>query len=56
MVYKWLECVEAGRVSHSDFVYVKAIAKGNMLMNLNRNVVCKTELQIIACVVCKRDL
>ena len=55
-VYKGLECVEAGRVSHSDYVYLKAIAKGNTLMKFNRNVVCKTELQIIACVVCKRDL
>ena len=56
MVYLGLECVEAGRVSHFDYVYVKAIAKGNTLMKFNRNVVCKTELQIIAYVVCKRDL
>ena len=45
MVYKGLECVEAGRVSHSDYGYVKAIAKGNTLMMFNRNVVCKTEFK-----------
>ena len=37
MVYKGLECMEAGRVSDSDYVYVKAIVKGNTLRKFDRN-------------------
>ena len=29
--------MEAGRVADSDYVYVKAIAKGNTLMKIDRN-------------------
>ena len=37
MVYKGLGCIEAGSVSHIDYVYVKAISKSNSLMKNNRN-------------------
>ena len=32
-----LRCIEAGRVPHIDYVYVKAISKSNALMKLERN-------------------
>ena len=32
MVYKGLGCIEAGLVPHIDYIYCKAISKGNMLM------------------------
>ena len=37
MVYKRLECIEAGRVTHTDYVYCEAISKSNTLMKFHRN-------------------
>ena len=33
----WLGCIEPGRVPHTDYVYVEAISKSNMLMKIDRN-------------------
>ena len=37
MVYKGLGCIEAGRVPHIDYVFVKVISKSNTLMKFIRN-------------------
>ena len=37
MGYKWLGCIEAGRVPHTDYVYFESISKSNMFMKLPRN-------------------
>ena len=37
MVYKGLECIEVGRVPHSDNVYFEALSKSLTLMKFNRN-------------------
>ena len=37
MVYKGLGCIEAGRVTHTDYVYCEAISKSNTLMKFHRN-------------------
>ena len=37
MVYKGLDCFEAGRVPHIDYVYFKAVLKSNTLMKFDGN-------------------
>ena len=37
MVYKGLDCIEAGRVPHIDYVYVEAVSKSNTLLKFDRN-------------------
>ena len=37
MVYKGLDCIEAGRVLHTDYIYIEAVSKSNTLMKLDRN-------------------
>ena len=37
MVFKGTSCIEVGRVSYTDFVYLKAISKSNTLMKFDRN-------------------
>ena len=37
MVYKGLGCIEASRVPHIDYVYVKIISKSTALMKFDGN-------------------
>ena len=32
-----MDCVEAGRVPHIDYIYFKAVSESNMLMKFDRN-------------------
>ena len=34
---KGLNCIEAGRVPHMDYVYVKAMSKNDPFMKFDRN-------------------
>ena len=37
MFYQGLGCIEARRVSHTDYVYFETLSKSNMLMKIDRN-------------------
>ena len=37
MVYQGLNYIEAGRVSHIDYVYFKAVSQSKTLMKIDRN-------------------
>ena len=37
IVYKGLECIEAGRMPHTDYVYFDDISKSNRFAKFDRN-------------------